>query len=334
MAVVTNTFQTTSAVGNREELSNIVSRITPEETPIYSMASKGDAKSVHPEWETDKLAVPKANAQLEGDEYSFNAIDVPVRLGNYTQIFRNSWIISETQEEVDNAGNNQKMAEQKIKKGIETRKDVELSILSNSASVAGATRVSGGLPSWITTNVSRGTGGANGGFNTGTGLTVAATNGTQRAFSQTLMDDVMQSAYSAGGNPNKLVLSPYNKRVFVTFMSNTNVAPFRYTAKTNGKNTILSNADMYEGPFGELAVIPNRVMTANPAVSAALSRNAFLIDDDYLQFAWLRPIRNVPNIAKTGDAHKGVIIGEGTLKVKNEQALGIIADLFGVNATT
>lgn len=330
MAVVTNTFQTTSAVGNREELSNIVSRITPEDTPIYSMIGKGDLKSVHPEWETDDLAAPAANAQLEGDEYSFNAITPAARVGNYTQIFRKSWIISETQEEVDNAGNNQKMAEQKIKKGIELRKDVELSIVSAAASVAGTTRVSAGLPTWLVTNVSRGATGANGGFNPGTGLTTAPTAGTQRALTKALLDTVMSQTYVSGGNPKTLVVSPYVKSVFVTFMSDTNVASFRYAASSSGKNTIVGTADIYEGPYGKVTVMPNRVM----ATSAAVARNAFLLDEDMLEWGWLRPIRNVSNIAKTGDAHKGVIIGEGCLKVKNEKGLGVIADLFGLTAST
>ena len=105
MAAVTNTFQTTSAVGNREELSDVVSRITPEDTPIYSLISKGTCKSVHPEWETDELAAPAENIQLEGDDYTFDATTPPTRLGNYTQIMRKSWIISNTQETVDEAGN-------------------------------------------------------------------------------------------------------------------------------------------------------------------------------------------------------------------------------------
>lgn len=329
MAVVTNTFQTTSAVGNREELSNIVSRITPEDTPIYSMIEKTSISSTHPEWETDDLAPPAANAQLEGDEYSFNAITPAVRVGNYAQILRKSFIISNTQEAVTNAGNNQKRAEQKIKKGIELRKDVELSILSSSASVAGATRVSAGLPTWLVTNVSRGAGGANGGFNTGTGLTAAPTNGTQRAFTKALVDQVASQAYVSGGNVDTMVVSPYVKSVFVTFMSDAAVAPFRYTA-TTGKNTIVANADIYEGPYGKLTVLPDRVMAA----SAATARNVLFMDKEFAEWGWLRPIMEDKDIAKTGDAKKCVLIGEGCLKVKNEKGLGVVADVFGLTAST
>lgn len=329
MAVLANTFVTTSAVGNREELSDVVSRITPEDTPIYSMIPKGSCVSVHPEWETDELAAPAENIQPEGNEYNFDAITPPTRLGNYTQIMRKTWIISGTQEVVDEAGRVQKRKYQKLKKGVEIKKDVELAIVTNNASVGGATREFGGLPTWITSNVNRGGSGANGGFNSGTGLTVAATDGTQRAFTKVIMDDVMKQGYEEGANFRHFVGSPYVKSVFVTFMSDSNVAPFRYAVSDGQNNTIVANADVYEGPFGKILVHPNRVMS-----TAATSRNGFFIDPEFMEFQWLRKIAEDKDVAKTGDADKGVIIGEGTLKVKNEKGLGIAADLFGLTSSS
>lgn len=329
MAVVTNTFRSTSAVGNREELSDVVNRIDPEDTPIYSLIGKTSCKSVHPEWETETLAAPAANIQEEGDDFAFDEITPPSRLGNYTQIMRKSFIISGTQEEVSEAGNVQKMKHQKAKKGVELRKDVEFAIVSNTASVAGATRVLGGLPSWLETNVSRNSG-SNGGYNSGTGLTVAETTGTQRAFTKALLDTVLQAAYNSGANVRHCVVSPYVKSVFVTFMSDSNVASFRYAATSGKDNTIVANADVYEGPFGgKLLIHPNRVMS-----TAATARRAFLLDADMLDFAWLRKIQSVKDLAKTGDAEKGVLIGEGTLKVKNEKGLGVVADLYGLTAAS
>lgn len=328
MSAPTNTVLSTVAVGNREQLSDIVSRITPEDTPIYTMAGKEKTKGTHPEWEIDTLRAPQANAQTEGDDYIFDALTQPSRVGNYTQIYSQGWVFSGTQQAVENAGNVVKVAEKKIKAAIEVRKDVELSIITNTASVAGATRLSGGLPSWLTTNVSRNSG-SNGGFSSGTGLTVAETPGTLRAFTKTLLDTVMQSCYQNGANVDTVVVSPYVKSVFVTFMSDTNVAAFRYTAD-GGKNTIVGTADFYEGPFGKVMVKPNRVM----ANSANVARRAFLLDSDYVAMASLRPIQEDPDLAKTGDNKKGVIIGEQTLKIKNEAALGVVADIFGLTAST
>lgn len=329
MAVVTNTFQSTSAVGNREELSDVVNRITPEDTPIYSLISKGKCDSTHPEWETDDLAAPAPNVVLEGDEYNFDATTPTDRVGNYTQIMRKSGVISATQDAVDNAGNAEQVKYQKLKKSVELRKDVEFAIVDTNASVAGATREFGSLNTWLETNVDRGTGGTNGGFNTGTGLTTAPGIGTKRAFTKEILDDVMEQGYVSGANFRHVVVSPYVKSVFVTFMSDSNVASFRYAASSGKNNTIVSNADVYEGPHGKVMIHPNRVMAGN----ATLARNAFLLDTEYLSFKWLRKIKEDKKVAKTGDAKKFMMIGEGTLCVKNEKGLGVAADIFGLTAT-
>lgn len=331
MAVVANTFTTSQAVGNREELSDVVSRITPEDTPIYSLIEKGKCNTHHPEWETDELAAPGENIRQEGDEYTFGTIIAPTRLGNYTQILRKDWIISATQEVVAEAGNVQKRKYQKLKKGVEIRKDLEYAIADTNASVSGATRELGSLPTWLTTNVSRGAGGANGGYNPTTGLTVAPTDGTQRPFTKAILDQVMQTGYQNGANFRHVSVSPYVKSVFVTFMSDANVAPFRYAVSQGGeRNTIVATADYYEGPFGTVMIHPNRVQAGN----ANLARNAFFLDTDMLSFLWLRNIQEDKAVAKTGDADKGVIIGEGTLKVHNEKGLGVAADLFGLSAAS
>lgn len=330
MAAVTNTFVTSSAKGNRETLSDVVSRITPEDTPILTAIGTGSVKGVHPEWETIDLNAPAANVQAEGDDYAFSASTPAVRMGNYTQILRKTGIVSATQDAVDNAGRAEQLKYQKLMRGREIKKDVEYSIVSNVASVGGTSRVSGGLPSWAVTNVSRGATGANGGFSQGTGLTVAATNGTQRAFTQALLDGVMQTGFNSGANFKSVSVSPYVKSVFVTFMSNTNVAAYRYSVDNGKDNTIVSNADYYEGPFGRVKVMPNRVQ----ATDAGVARNGFLIDPEMLSWMWLRNIQTDPRVAKTGDAEKFVILGEGCLKCKNEKGIGVIADLFGLSATT
>ncbi|WP_420013329.1 DUF5309 domain-containing protein [Tateyamaria sp.] len=329
MAKIANTFVSTDAVGNREELSDVVNMITPEDTPIYSMIKKTGAKSTNPEWEKDDLATPKENAQPEGDEYNFEALSPPERLGNHTQIFRKTLIVSNTQEAVDNAGRQEKVKRQKLKRGVEIRKDVEFALLGNTASKKIDPRKMGSLASFYESNVSRGRGGANGGFVDRTGLTAAATNGAQRAFSKTLLDGTMQQAYQSGGNVTRAIVSPYVKSVFTKFMSDANVAQFRYAA-SGGMNTIIATADVYEGDFGKVMIIPNRVM----ATGAATARNVHLIDPGMLEFKWLRKIKEDKNLAKTGDAMKMAMVGEGTLCVKNEAGIGVVADVFGLTAAS
>jgi len=330
MAVVTNTFQSTSAVGNRETLHDVVSRIDREDTPIYSMIGKTSFDGKHPEWETDTLAAPADNAQLEGDEYTFAAITPPVRVGNYTQILRKEGIISRTQDSVSNAGSLEQTKKQKLKKGIEIRRDVEYSLLSPNASVSGATRKSGSMSSWIITNVSRGAGGANGGYSSGTGLTVAPTNGTQRAFTKVLMDGVMQQGAQNGAKFKHVSGSFYVKSVFATFMSDANVSQFRSAAKEGEGNVLVATVDTYLGPHGKVMFHENVVQSG----SAALARNVFFIDPEFMEWGWLDKIAEDKDLAKTGDAKKFVLIGEGALKVSNEKGLGVVADIFGMTSSS
>ncbi len=325
MAAITNTVVTTDAVGNREELDNFVSMITPTDTPIYSMAGKEKASSKHPEWEYEDLEAPGDNAQPEGNEYSFDDVDPPTRVGNYTQIFTKTFIFSGTQQAVSNAGNVEKRAHELMKKGKALRKDIEFSIVANTASTNTDPRRSGGLPTWLETNTSRGSGGSDGGFSSG--VTTIATDGTQRAWTKALTDDVLQNIYEQGGEVTTVVTSSYNKRVFATFMSDSNVASFRYAAG-KGTNTIIGTADIYESPYGPVKIMPNRVMS-----TAANSRNVFAIDPSMVKWCTLRPIQE-DDVAKTGDAQKGVLIAEGCLKVVNEKGIGVIADVFGLTATT
>jgi hypothetical protein len=111
-------------------------------------------------------------------------------------------------------------------------------------------------------------------------------------------------------------------------MSDSNVASFRYAAG-KGTNTIIGTADIYEGPLGTVKVVPNRVM----AGSAAIARRVYAIDPSMVKWKSLRPIQE-DKVAKTGDAEKGVLIAEGALKVVNEKGLGVIADVYGLTAST
>lgn len=325
MATVANTVLTTQAVGNREELDNFVSMITPSDTPIYTMAGKEKASSKHPEWEYEELDATADNAQPEGNEYSFDAVDAPTRVGNYTQIFTKTFRFSGTQQAVDNAGNAEKRAHELMKKGKALRKDMEYSIILNTASTNTDPRRSGGLPTWLTSNVSRNSG-TSGGFSSG--VTTVETTGTLRAWTKALTDTVLQSIYDNGGDVTTVVCSAYNKGVFATFMSDSNVAPFRYAAG-RGTNTIIGTADIYESPWGAVKVMADRVMAAG---GAATARRVFALDPGMVKWMTLRPIHE-DKVAKTGDAENGVLLAEGCLKVVNEAGIGVVADVFGIDAT-
>ena len=330
MVAITNTFLASGAKGNREELSDIVSRITPTDTPLYSTIAKEDSTAIRSEWEIDTLRAPAANAQAEGDQYSYTAITAPTRAGNIQQIFREGWVISKSQEAVTNAGKVEQTKTAKLKAGIVIRKDIELALLTPTASKLTDPRNLGGLPSWLTTNTSRGATGANGGYNTGTGLTVAPTPGTQRTFTKALLDAVLQACFTSGASVEDVMVSPYIKTVFTTFMSDATVATFRYQAESRRKTTAISTVDFYTGSFDTVAIVPNRVMATN----ATVARNVLALDYSKLSMKVLRPMMDDPDIATNADAKAGMIVTEQTLAVKNEAGLGVIADCFGLTAST
>lgn len=292
--------------------------------------------SVHPEWQTDTLgSVDTGNNQPEGNDWTYDAITPTVRVGNYAQISDKKIIISRTQDNTSKAGRKSELAREVAKKGVELRIDMEAITLSNQASAAGSgngatNRTSGGFRAWLATNDSLGAGGASGGFNSGTGVVDAATNGTQRAFTKAILDAVILSTYNAGGSPKTLMLSPYAKTVFSTFMSDTNVAAQRFAASEKGQTTIVAAADMYLSDFGTISVVPNRQMAR---AGATVARNAFLIDPRMVSLGVFDDI-SLEKPAKTGDAEKRVLVTEYTLLVNNEAAHGVAADIFGMTSST
>lgn len=339
MAQLPNTFDTFDSGRNRETLADLIDMITPEETPLYSMLSKEKVEGVHPEWNQDSLATPKLdNYRVQGDTYSYNGITATNKVGNYTQIMMKEFIVAETQEAVRKAGPKSDFAREKAKKGVELRTDIEVTLAANQASTAGSSTVParlGGLRAWIASNDSLGSGGASGGFNTTTRVVDVATNGTKRAFTKALLDANIQAAYNAGGSPNTLMVSPYIKTVFSTFMSDANVALQRRMATDGKQQRILAAADEYQSDFGLVSVVPNRQWARYDAVNGStLTRTAFLLESDKLAVGVLRGIQEDKDVAKTSDAKPGVLKCEVTLIVKNEAALGAICDLNGLTSST
>lgn len=336
MAQPSNTFETYDAVGNREVLSDMIYMITPQKTPFISLVGRKSVDGIKPEWQTDVLATPSTtNNQPEGNEWEFDSVVPTVRVSNYCQISEKSAIVSRTQEDVKKAGRTSDMAREIRKKGTELRRDMEVTGLSNQASSAGSgngatNRTLGGYRAWLATNDSLGSGGSSGGYNTSTNVVDAATNGTQRAFTKALLDTVIENCANSGGDPTVIMGSNYNKRVFSTFMSDANVAAQRIMAPKSSQTVINGAADAYISDFGTLSYVPNVQMTL---AGAAIARNVFVIDPSTVRYGILSDIQT-HDVAKTGDNEKKVINVEYTLLVDNEAASGVIADTFGLTAST
>ena len=316
MTAPTNLVTTATSVGNREDLSEIIHRVAPEKTPFISNIGKSKAKARYHEWQTEDLASPDAtNAQLEGDDVgTLDAGNNTARVANYCQIFRKTGGVSRTQEIVDKAGRDSELARQKAIKGIELRRDMEKRLIGNFASnnESGATpRRSAGLLGWLTTNVSRGSGGSNGGFSTG--VVAAATNGTQRTWTETLLKSVISTAFTNGATPSQIYMGPAHKQQFSAF---TGIADIRKDAGA-GLATIVAGAEIYVSDFGDLTAIPHPY---------GYTRDAALVDPEMAAVAMLDGYKTTP-LAKTGDSERFLMTVEACLEVKNEKAHGVVADL-------
>lgn len=319
MTIVTNTFVTTSAVGNREQLADIIYNIAPSDTPGMTAMGRGKAKGTYEEWQTDSLRSPSgANAHIEGDETTLEGVTPTVRVGNRTQISKVSVIISGTQEVVDKAGRDSEMSYQLSKKGLELRRDMESIIMGNQSSSAGNTtnaRVLGSFEAWLSSNTSRAAGGLSQGFSSGN--VIKATDGSAavlRAFSEGLLKPVLNSCYANGANLDIIMVGPSNKQTMSTFPG----IATQYRENSGVKQaTVLAAASIYVSDFGELKIVPNRF---------SRNRSALLIDTDMASVLYLRSFKT-ETLAKTGDAEKRHILAEYTLKVSNEGAHGVVADL-------
>ncbi|RLE46027.1 phage head protein [Candidatus Woesearchaeota archaeon] len=291
MAMVT----TYTAVGNKEDVSDIITNITPTETPLYSMFGKAKAKAIYHEWLEDELVPPGENAKIEGSDYGSPVSTNRERKGNYTQIFEKVAKVSGSQEAVQKYGIKSELAYQMANRMKEIARDVEYAIINNTAKVAGSAseaRKMGGILAFVTTNVDD-------------------NSGTPRDLTEDLLNEGIQSAWQAGGAPNVVVVCGKHKRIISGFTAGAT----KYLEAEDKK--LVAAVDVYESDFGVVRIIPHRYMLTN---------TLFILDSNYWKVAYLRPFK-VKDIPPTGDYVGRVIIGELTLEARAEKANAVIKDL-------
>jgi hypothetical protein len=309
------THTTTTAVGEREDLSDVITRIDPDETPVFSALRKEAGNGVFVEWQVQELAAASAtNYQNEGADATFDTPTATTRLGNYMQISQKDAAVSGTLDAVDKAGRAKETAYQKVLKGLELRRDIEKYLHSDTARSGSDPRKAGSLSSWIT-NVddASGTSAA-----TGDGTDVPDMAGTNRTLTLAMIDNAMQAAYEDGGQPNMLVVSPA-KKVEFSDLNSGSVATNQINYTAPREAAIVGSVSLYLSDFGQLDVVIDRF---------ASSDRVYLLDSDYASICTL-PGRNfaVQELAKTGDAEKFQIVTEWTLKVSAPKAHGAVYDL-------
>jgi len=310
MGVPTSTFETYSAIGNREDLLDVIYNISPTDVPFTTGVGVEKANAVLHEWQTDSLAAAAANAVIEGDDATTDAVTATTRLSNTCQIMDKVPRISGTQEVVKKAGRVSEMDYQIAKSSLELLRDIEYNVVGvNNAEVTGSSgtaRELGSASAWITTNTSNGTSGTDGSLGN-----TARTDGTQRAFTEDLLQTVLQATFTAGGDPDCILLGAFNKRAMSTFTGNAT----REVSAEHGR--LHSAISYYESDWGMLELIPNRFSRA---------RDALVIQKDMWALAYLRQFQ-LTDLAKTGDSERKQLIVEVTLESRNEAASGAVWDL-------
>ena len=308
MAKVTNAFDTYSATSDREDLSNIIYNISPMQTPFMSSIGKRSINNVVFDWQTEVLATPVATGELEGFELSRSASVATTRVSNVAMISKRDATVSGSQESSDPAGKRSEMAHQLAIMSKALKRDMEEALCQNGAKTTGdasTARVTGGFESWITSNDSRGAGGAS------TGGGAAPTDGTLRDLTEDLLKDVLQLSFGNGGEPSLAICGPHNKQVISGFTGRTQAR------QMIDANTVEASVSIYSSDFGELKIVPS---------NRSREESLLLVDPEYAKVSYLRDFKTV-DIATIGDAMTKMIVVEYGLEVSNEAAHGIVADL-------
>jgi hypothetical protein len=328
MTVPSGALQTHQAIGNREDLEDVIYQISPVETPFLTMASRTEANAVNHEWQTDALNAAAANKNVEGDDAANGTSTPTVRLGNYCQISTKYAIVSDTQNAVNKAGRGNEMSYQVAKRLAELKRDMELALTQNQGSSAGSATVARSLASvesWLTfgagaavagnsTSIGTGTAQTTPGFATGT-VTAPTDSTVTGASDVTVLKSVIAQCWTAGGNVGIIMVGGTQKQRISGF---TGIATlYREAGSTSRGTAIVGAADVYVSDFGEHRVVPNRFQR---------NRTILLLDMDYWSVAYLRKVSQ-KEIARTGAATKRFIDVEFTLVARNPQSSGKIADV-------
>lgn len=319
MAKPTNTqdrYDITAGV--REDLTDFITNVDPDDTPVMSSIRKAKAAQTYHEYQRDILSTPNAdNAAIDGDTAETATRTAPTRVGNYCQIFTKTVGVTGRAEAVDKAGRRSQMAYNKALTMTELKRDIEAMILSNNVAASGSTGVaskSGGLGVHLYTNAAHNGAGATTAHTSGA-PTAAVTAGSNRTFTDTLLKASAAATFNqAGKAPPMVVMSASHKQLASAF------GGISANRTETGKKpaTIVGAADYYLSDFGLMAFVPHYIMSARTDV--------FGIDPASLRMAYLRGWQ-ANKIGRKGDAEEEQILCDVSLEVRSEKNMFKIANL-------
>lgn len=326
MAIVSGARHTSADLGLtiREDLSDVISMISPYDTPFFSMIGTVAATSTKHEWLRDSLAAADSGGALEGDEFSGATLTTPTRTSNFTQILRKDFSVTGTNEAVTHAGMASQFSYQMMKALRELARNTEQALLcqdiaSNVDGDATNARTMKGLYHQIL-DADVAVTADNFVFDVvGTDGTGAPANDTTAAaLTESDFNTLLQRMWEAGVAPDTVLASPAAKRDITAF-SGSSIARFNVD-----KNELVKNVMRYESDFGTVDVMLERfgpvgggsspVADTNEINAIDGSNSAFAFERQHINKAILRPTV-AERLPRSGDSERGMILHELTLQV-------------------
>lgn len=314
MAQLANSFATFNSSRVREQLMDKIWNVSVSETPTLALVGKMKCDSPLLEWLTDSFRAGAANRKEQGNEGTVTARADVVRYTNRTQLADDTFAITGTQQASNKAGGQDEVSVQEAKSMMEVKKDVEFGFLQNTTAIVAASGTAPqarGLLGFIATNTSKGVGGADPVPTSNT----APTDGTTRAFTETLLKDALKLMFDNGApdmDSGVYALIPSAQRGAFDAMLG---GATRFDKSEDA--TLTATLEVYIGPYGRVKAVNARHMR---------TREIFLINPSYIKLATLQPM-SCDELAKTGNSRKKQTVCEWTAWVGNEKALGAVRDL-------
>ena len=312
----------------REDLLEQITNISPYDTPFVSQAPKVTCQHIYHQWLLDTLASQNSNGAIEGADWTLDTPSAPTRDFNVTMILRKDIGLSESQRAVNTAGFSDQYAYevQKATKELAIKLEtVVFASLTTATGLSGTARVMKGLQRFIATNSAF----AGSGDASSAGI-----------LSVTDFNNMLNTIYSAGGNPEQVYVSPKVKRQISAFAVPGAAAGNVYAKNIAAVDKKLVGAiDFYDSDFGLIQIVLDRwvpeATNTSTAGSAALdvSGQAFFLSRAINRLAWLRPMRH-ELVGKRGDSVAGLVVGEVTLECLSEKANGRIVSINNKSTVT
>lgn len=312
MAQATNSFSTFTSTRGRELILDKIYNVSVKDTPFASMLDREEIDSVLPRWHTDTFAAAASNKVEQGNIPTIAASTATVEYSNRTQILEKTGAITRTENKHRKVKPTSDYDYEVTKRMVELKKDVEFAILQNTTAIpasAGVAPQTRGMLGWVATNTSKGAGGADPNPLTNT----AQTDGTQRAFTETLFKDVIKLMYDNGAEIDDCyALIPSSQRTtFDGFLA----GQTRFDKAEDKSLTAV--LEVYIGPFGRIKALNGRQMR---------QREVFIVNPDYVKLGEYDKMKD-KKLADRGDAIEFMVNTEVALIVSNEKAHGAVRDL-------